>query len=151
MGLDQYVVTIDKKFWEGLGSPNIEWEKAYRTNVLNGKDYAQFDPADYDKRTSASNLKELYYFRKHADLQGFMHAEFEGEGGEGDFNCQSVILTAERLDKLEKAVKERSLPHTTGFFFGASDESDVGATLSMISEARKAIEAGKIVFYDSWW
>lgn len=152
MGLDQYVVSIDQKFWESIGSPTIEWEEAYRQNVLNGKEWSDMEQADHEQRTIASRQEEVYYFRKHSDLQGWMCQEFTDEGGEGTFNCQSIILTTERLDKLEKALKERSLPHTTGFFFGATNEDyDIPQTFEMIKLARDAIANGKVVFYDSWW
>lgn len=93
----------------------------------------------------------LAYWRKHPDLQGWMEQLFAEKGGEGEFNCQPVHLTAADLDALEEAVLAHDLPTTTGFFFGESRPEDAEDTLEFIREARKAISLGMVVYYDSWW
>lgn len=64
---------------------------------------------------------ELGYWRKHANLHGFIVATF----AEGVDVCQEIPLTRENLDTIIVAVRKRTLPHTTGFFFGKSDDSAV--------------------------
>lgn len=97
--------------------------------------------------------EELHYWRKHHDLHGWMENLYRSKGGLEQFNCQKVMLTEEDLDELEKDVISYNLPKTTGFFFGDNppDEEAVNDDLLFIAKARKAIEEGKIVYYDSWW
>lgn len=100
--------------------------------------------------------EELYYWRKHHDLHGWMFQlakkkGFEGEGG--DFNCVPVRLTLEDLNALEADIRSRALPATTGFFFGnypPDDDSDTEDFI-FITRAREAINEGYAVYYDSWW
>jgi len=91
----------------------------------------------------------LAQFRKHANLQGWMEALYRAKGGTEEFNCQPVELTAKDLDDLERDVE--NLPHTTGFFFGQSQECDIAATRAAIAKARLALRDGWTVYYDSWW
>ena len=97
--------------------------------------------------------RQLFYWRKHPDLHGWMGELYLAKGGkaENGFNCETVTLTLDDLDALEKAVRERALPHTEGFFFGESDSSDFERDLEFIAVAREAIQDGYHVFYDSWW
>ncbi|WP_216365661.1 hypothetical protein [Sphingobium sp. SA916] len=72
-------------------------------------------------------------------------------GGADTFNCITLALTAEDLDRLEADVRAGHLPPTSGFFFGESDGSESEDDLMFIATARAAIAEGKTVFYDSWW
>lgn len=97
--------------------------------------------------------EELFYFRKHHDLHGWMENLYRERGGEDEFNCVKIRLHEQDLDNLEQDVINKNLPHTTGFFFGdqpVTDE-DVENDLLFIAKARQAIKQGKVVFYDSWW
>lgn len=97
---------------------------------------------------------EIAYWRKHHDLHGFMHRLYKEKGGAGpDFNCDTVRLTADDLDRLEAAVKSNSLPPTTGFFFGnfPPDSESAAQDLEFIKRARAEIAAGNAVYYSSWW
>lgn len=95
---------------------------------------------------------ELHYWRKHANLQGWMERLYRDKGGQAEsFNCVPVVLTLEDLDRLERDTRAGELPHTTGFFFGESQPEDYDSTLDFITKARKAIAAGHTVYYSSWW
>ena len=118
---------------------------------------------------------ELAYWRKHNRLQGWMEQLWEDKGRPdyddisnplGDFNCQPVELTLSDLEQLEAHVDGKALPETQGFFFGddSFDWEDADGNppakgdyyykqddLEFIENARKAIEQGKKVYYDSWW
>lgn len=72
-------------------------------------------------------------------------------GAEQSFNCVNVQLSARDLDALELAVKDGELPPTSGFFFGASDGTEIADDLSFIAKAREALAADLTVFYTSWW
>ena len=93
---------------------------------------------------------ELFYWRKHADLQGWMEALYRSKGGEAkQFNCQEVELTSEDIDRLER--EHGSLDTTTGFFFGSSMQSDIEDTNSFIELAREQLNQGNTLFYTYWW
>lgn len=119
---------------------------------------------DYDSDQS----KEIAYWRKHPNLQGYMKQVWEQKYKErakqlqeiqenstfriDQFNCEKVILTLEDLANWEKAVNNKEYPATTGFLFGnEKDEEYKEHDLDSIKEARKAINEGFTVYYDSWW
>jgi len=98
--------------------------------------------------------EEIYYWRKHHDLHGWMQSLYSSKGGKDEqFNCNTVRLTLEDLDVLEKDLREHQLPETTGFFFGNNppDEETIAADLEFIEKARGYINNGYAVYYDSWW
>ena len=71
---------------------------------------------------------------------------------EDDFNCQELELTLKDLKTLEIDIRMRILPSTSGFFYGSdADDYYKGTDLAFIEDARSKIEAGKKVFYNSWW
>lgn len=107
--------------------------------------------------------KELAYWRKHPNLQGWMENLWENKGrpnqnensdntGMSDFNCVPVELTYEDLDGLEMDIKQNRMPKTVGFFFGDdSDEYYRNQDLEFIQKAKEALDKGSKVYYDSWW
>lgn len=93
------------------------------------------------------------YWRKHHDLHGWMQDLYYERGGDESFNCIPVRLYLEDLDALEEAIKNRQLPHTTGFFFGNNppDAETDAYDLDFVKKARELIAQGYAVYYDSWW
>lgn len=116
-------------------------------------------PTDTDFDEEVARSEPLHTWRKHPDLHGWMEALYFKKGGKGEdgmdgprtFNCVPVLIESADLDNLEKAVRKRKLPHTEGFFFGASVPEDQEGDLEFIAKARAAIAEGKFVFYTSWW
>ncbi|MDK1389417.1 phosphoglycerate kinase [Sinorhizobium sp. 7-81] len=105
-------------------------------------------PVDFD----VGDAVALHYWRKHPNLHGWMEALYREKGGtQADFNCVNLQLSAEDLDRLEVAIRNRRLPHTEGFFFGVSDGSELDDDLAFIAKAREAVAAGLVVFYTAWW
>lgn len=101
---------------------------------------------------SAEGAREVHYWRKHPNLHGWMERLYVEKGGQDElFNCATVKLTADDLDRLEAVIKAGRLPHTEGFFFGASDGSETDGDLAFITKARELIEADATIFYTSWW
>jgi hypothetical protein len=127
---------------------------AYRTSVNFSK---SVDFEDEIKMTSESGedmYTEIAYWRKHPNLHGWMEDLYYKKGGvKESFNCVPVELDLEDLVNLEIAIKEKMLPHTSGFFFGESDTDDesIKADLNFVKDAKEAIFSGDRVFYDSWW
>jgi hypothetical protein len=97
------------------------------------------------------DVREIHYWRKHPNLQGWMEELYRAKGGEVMFNCEPMVLTEEDLDKLEDAIRSGQLPRTEGFFFGESDGSEQSDDLAFVKAAREFIADGYAVIYDSWW
>ena len=105
-------------------------------------------PVDFEYTETAGMI---HSWRKHPDLHGWMQQLYFDKGGQQEFNCVPVVLTATDLDQLEAAIVDRELPETSGFFFGNSFGEEHEDDLEFITKARKAIADGYTVFYDSWW
>lgn len=147
MGLDQYAYVAARE------GQNAEWW-----------DGAELDPDTRDYRNAkVTKPRELAYWRKHPNLQGWMESLWkrrmhesnqeipESEWGSG-FNGIELELTLEDLDDLERAVTHGQLPATQGFFFGDnSDQHYFNQDLEFIRQARAELFLGLKVFYNSSW
>jgi hypothetical protein len=127
-------------------------------------DGAEIDPATKDYvNDKVTQPRELSYWRKHPNLQGWMESlwkkkmheanqELPESEWDSSFNGIELELTAEDLDALERAVKKRQLPKTSGFFFGNdSDQHYYQHDLEFIKNARAELFMGLKVFYNSSW
>ena len=113
--------------------------------------FAKDDRGELDYETPIVGAKEISYWRKHPDLHGWMERLYREKGGrEQSFNGDLVMLTLSDLDRLEEDILRKNLPKTRGFFFGESGEISL-KDLEFVLEARKAIQEGDTVFYDSSW
>ncbi len=113
--------------------------------------FAKDDRGELDYENPIVVAKEIAYWRKHPDLHGWMENLYREKGGrEKSFNGDLVVLTLADLDRLEEDILRKNLPKTTGFFFGESGEISL-KDLEFVLEARKAIQEGDTVFYDSSW
>ena len=98
MGLDMYL-TGEKFVW-------TDWEHPENNPVMDG-----YEIGEYSLR--------IGYWRKHANLHGYIVKTFAN----GVDECQRIDLSKEDLEKIIDTINTRALPHTTGFFFGESDDS----------------------------
>lgn len=98
--------------------------------------------------SSALN-EDLGYWRKHPNLHGFIVEEFAG----GVDECQPIPLTLENLERILEATRGDRLPHTTGFFFGASTSEDKPHTVEVITNAISWLKErpGRRVVYQASW
>lgn len=111
------------------------------------------------RNPETGEVNEFSYWRKHNALQGWMESLWRSKGcpnkhEDEDFNCIPLDLTHEDLDALEKDLLDSRLPETSGFFFGSStagDDSRLLEDLGFIAEARRHLDSGLEVAYDSWW
>jgi hypothetical protein len=122
-----------------------------------------YDGAEWDadlkehRNPNVNKPREIAYWRKHPNLHGWMAQLWLGrENNElrdaGNFNGIELELTAEDLDDLERAVKKRQLPATSGFFFGTdADQHYYKDDLKFIQLARAEMFLGLKVFYNSSW
>ena len=63
--------------------------------------YKTLDTIDTPVDFGVATALQLHYWRKHPNLHGWMEALYREKGGEQEFNCVPVLLTAEDLDQLE--------------------------------------------------
>jgi hypothetical protein len=146
VGLDQYAYVAARagqraEYWDG----------------------AELDQYGKSVNTKVSEPRELAYWRKHPNLQGWMESlwkkkmheanqELPESQWDSSFNGIELELTAEDLDALERAVKKHQLPKTSGFFFGDdSDQRYYKHDLEFIKNARAELFMGLKVFYNSSW
>ena len=148
MGLDQYAYVAAK------ASERAEYYEAEEGEFIDGE----------WKVPGKSKPREIAYWRKHPNLQGWMehlwHKTRNTEGNPvvedaddmGTFNGVELELTWQDIDELENAVKKRKLPSTQGFFFGNdADQYYYDQDLEFIKNARAELFLGLKVFYNSSW
>jgi hypothetical protein len=126
-----------------------------------GLDQYAYAAAKSGVEWDGNNHRELSYWRKHPNLQGWMEQLWRNKGCPGgdvensdnwNFNGIEVELTWEDLDALEEDIRNSRLPATSGFFFGTpSDEYYLKDDLEFIKKARAEIFTGLKVFYNSSW
>jgi len=97
----------------------------------------------------------LGYWRKHADLHGFIVETF----AEGEDKCQEIHLGKGDLEALISAVEQAGLPHTEGFFFrygGYDPKEEAEHDLSILKGAQQWLadkpenEHRYVVYQASW-
>jgi hypothetical protein len=118
------------------------------------------DIGDVGKKRPDDTI-EVMYWRKHPNMHGWFERLWLERGGVEDVNDvfggfnggDWVHVKLEDLDRLEKDIISNSLPHTTGFFFGASyhDEDEIKADLEFVKKARAELQNGYKLFYTSSW
>ena len=114
--------------------------------------FGRDDIGELDYENPIVVAKEIAYWRKHPNLHGWMEQLYRKKGGnDPSFNGDTVLLTEEDIDNLKIAVLTRSLPSTSGFFFGESKQEINFADLEFIEKAKQAIKEGYTIYYDSSW
>jgi hypothetical protein len=114
--------------------------------------------SNYDSATNdfvsatVSKPKELAYWRKHPNLHGWFHREWESQGNTGDFNGDQLEIDWAMLERLEYDIVNGELPATSGFFFGnGADDYYRAQDLEFVKNARAELFLGLRVFYNSSW
>ena len=124
-----------------------------------------YDGAEFNKETGeyvnpkVSKPIEIAYWRKHPNLHGWFEQLWIDKGRPGAdenkdtmFNGIELELDWTDIDNLEEAIKEGTLPTTSGFFFGdPSDNYYYEEDLKFVKEARSQLFLGLRVFYNSSW
>ena len=138
MGLDQYAYVATKA---GV-------KESYYLNENYDK--------DDDDPTKIAKPRELAYWRRHPNLQGWMERLWAernpGAQEQTNFNGIELELTWDDLDRLERDVLSGNLPKTSGFFFGeGADDYYLDTDLEFIKAAKAEVFMGLKVFYNSSW
>ena len=131
----------------------------YAYAAANEKQYGEYwDSCELDTDSkefvsaTVSKPKELAYWRKHPNLHGWFHREWESLGNTGDFNGDQLEIDWAMLERLESAIVDGELPATSGFFFGdGADNYYREQDLEFIRQARAELFLGLRVFYNSSW
>lgn len=111
------------------------------------------------KEGEEENHEEIGYWRKHNRLHGWFEQKWLNRHNDvdTDFNCVRYYVSRDELAELEKDVRGDKLPSTQGFFFGEDSydmewhEEQKKDDLEIIDKAKKELEAGRYVYYSSWW
>lgn len=93
--------------------------------------------------------KQIFYWRKHANLEGWMAKLYAKKGGKATFNNMEVELTLVDLLKLRE--DHRRLKKAEGFFWGTSQPEDDGTTADFIRKALSYLNLGYTIIYKSCW
>lgn len=141
--------------------------KRYNSEQNMGLDqyaYVSANQGDYDAYYENNNVakpRELAYWRKHPNLQGWMEQLWLKKGGVdtggawgSSFNGIELELTWDDLNQLEQDIKNDRLKEleTKGFFFGIpSDDYYRNQDLQFIADAKAELIIGLKVFYNSSW
>lgn len=100
---------------------------------LDGEIYFCGLSQDELKTRPVAQIFRLGYWRKHADLHGYIVENFAC----GEDNREKIYLDADNLAEIVEAIRNDELPHTEGFFFGASsnDEQEKAEAMAIFSQA----------------
>jgi len=84
---------------------------------------------------------DIGYWRKHPDLHGYIVLAF----AEGEDKCQRIELSEQDIKNIISTIKRKNLPHTEGFFFGNSHNSDkqVKEDIAIFEKALKWLQDGQ--------
>jgi len=121
-----------------------------------GLDQYAYVAAKAEAWQDGSTQRELAYWRKHPNLQGWMENLWRSRNTDPTvdpaFNGVEVELTWADIDQLEDDIKNKRLPATSGFFFGTdSDDHYQQDDLAFVRKARAELFIGLRVFYNSSW
>ena len=95
------------------------------------------------KFKKSDDVIEFAYWRKHNHLHGWFYNLYHLKGGVKDFDLVPLRLRTKDLNQLEEDIKYRNLLPAKDFFYKYD--------LEFIENARKAIQDGYAVYYNSWW
>ena len=118
----------------------------------------------YFENNNVGKPRELAYWRKHPNLQGWMEQLWLKKGGTPDtnsdrswgssFNGIELELTWDDLNQLEQDINNGVVASLDikGFFFGdAKDDYYRNQDLQFIADAKAELIIGLKVFYNSSW
>jgi hypothetical protein len=90
---------------------------------------------------------EIQYFRKHADLHGWLVEK----SGKKELNCEFMEITPEICKELQRYCTEPGKKHYSGFFWGESQDYQWEDTVEMLNRIEGILKEGNKVFYRAWY
>lgn len=151
---DQVDVPVHRLAMQAVGFQTITSEQFSALPDDQREDYwSRRDKAQSEAVAQGIVDFDFAYWRKFNHLHGWMERLYEEKGGKEQFNCTTVRLMPEDLDRLERDILGNKLTATQGFFFGGDTlyPEDVAETVAFIENCRQAYLDGYAVLYDSWW
>lgn len=119
--------------------------------------YANWTDGSTDEQGTLKE-EEFMYWRKTSHIQDFfqkIYAEKTGDTDPSNFNCVSVEIDFDVLNRFITAVKTKQMKPVGGFFFGCSydpsTEEYIEQDLKFASECFFHLLMGRKVEYSSWW
>lgn len=123
---------------------------------LEGRRFFMKEKLDDNGDKINSMTVEIGYWRKHPNLHGYIVDQF----ADGIDECQPIPLFAEHIEQIIEAISDSELPHTEGFFFGTSEESEEQRTkdIETFAKALNWLQKGasnkdeirSIIYQASW-
>lgn len=119
---------------------------AFSVSSADAGDFAVDLPYEEDR-----DKNEIFYWRKFNALHGWMEDLYRRKGGTKEFNCTTVRIDLEDLDRLLLEADE--LKPVAGFFFGEQTiyPEDRESINAFVNAAQMEMASGRVVYYDSWW
>ena len=93
--------------------------------------------------------RQVAAWRKHANLEGWVHRQWQAAGNTETFNCREFEMTPGLLRKLKS--EHHWLREATGFFWGQTRHYQVEATEAFINQALDLSDQGYTIIYTSSW
>jgi len=161
MGLDMYSYSINQSTQGQKSTPFLlhQWRKHPDLHGWMRHLYVKKGGTVKTKQNTLEDLEILtnvdfgcqHMLSQTGVLLRSIRAEISAHPTGDTFSRVPVHLTLADLDELDLAVATRSLPHTTGLFFGRSDGSEREDDLAFVEKARAALRDGCLVWYVSDW
>ena len=103
--------------------------------------------------------KEVCYWRKHSDLNGYMEDLYYERGGDKDFNCEPLLLEKEDVEciildhkKHLDETNEFEIGKSSGFFWGETTKENWEQSLEDFEQLLKETDwENSTVYYHCWW
>ena len=110
------------------------------------------DDFTFDK-SRGSSCREFWYWRKNNALHAWMEQLYKSKEGTEKFNCVNVRLTKGDLLALQSDILLDKLKPASGFFWGNMEYNPdrKQQDLEFVTAALVSIEAGRAIYYTSWW
>ena len=101
----------------------------------------------------SGDLVELKYWRKHGQLQNWMHNRYNNYNGKtDDFNCVYVRLFEHDFEKLLQDLKSGNIPSGRGFFYGDDDQEKIDDDIAYFTELMGELNFKKWAYlYQAWY
>jgi hypothetical protein len=169
MGLDMYAYALradlvgnqqvdckyEDRIFDEMGFKTLTDIEYEMLNLESRKQYnARQNMAMQEAKTAGLVDFDFSYWRKFNHLHGWMEQLYFQKGGTQEFNCTTVRLMPEDLERLESLARMKAMAPAEGFFFGAYepfDDEDRTEVLTFVNKAREAIKDGYAILYYSWW
>jgi hypothetical protein len=117
------------------------------------------DQYAFIRKDNVEEREDVFYWRKHNRLHGWMEKLYQSKGGKEEFNMVDLELTLEDIGELEATILNKDLPETGGFFFGSDSYSDYedkqygykDDDIRFIHQAKEILNNNKKLYYSCWW